>query len=215
MCRGAFAVVKRAVHKATGKLYAVKIVDKRRLALVNTSRDLVKAEVDILRRCNHRYTSLLCLMCRCLLSACALSSWQAHCQVQRHVRQQEVSLHCSGVVRAGLGFPFHVPCLTSDGACCASVDGGELFDKIIESGTFPEADAKALFRQIAKAIAYLHAQKISHRFASLWCGVLLGQCVDGEHVSQGSKAGKHLAQENSSPSARQPGARCEMARKDQ
>ena len=48
----------------------------------------------------------------------------------------------------------------------ASVDGGELFDKIIESGTFPEPDAKALFRQIAKAIAYLHKQNISHRYAA-------------------------------------------------
>ena len=161
---GAFAVVKRAVHKRTGKLYAVKIVDKRKLAMVHSSRDLVKAEVEVLRSCQHR-----CVWCAAgglragvLMARCCP---QAHRQILRHVRQQAVPAHRTGVVRTGMALAWH-PCARN--TCrswlpCRSVDGGELFDKIIESGTFPEMDAKALFRQIAKAIAYLHERNISHR----------------------------------------------------
>lgn len=57
-------MVKKAVHKATGKVYAVKIVDKRKLAMVRTSRDLVKAEVEVLRKCNHRYGRAACPVAR-------------------------------------------------------------------------------------------------------------------------------------------------------
>ena len=42
-------------------------------------------------------------------------------------------------------------------------DGGELFDRIIEKGSYSEEEARVLFTQIMKAINYCHANKICHR----------------------------------------------------
>lgn len=51
---GAFAVVKAGVNKFTAEKVAIKIVDKRRFALVQTSRpDALLAEARILQSCEH------------------------------------------------------------------------------------------------------------------------------------------------------------------
>merc|ERR1712190_309353 len=41
--------------------------------------------------------------------------------------------------------------------------GGELFDRIIESGHFTEVQAAILVQQIVKAICYMHENKVCHR----------------------------------------------------
>ncbi|GBG31164.1 Protein kinase, putative [Hondaea fermentalgiana] len=43
------------------------------------------------------------------------------------------------------------------------LDGGELFDRIVENGTFSEKDASDLSRSIIGAIGYLHSLGIVHR----------------------------------------------------
>lgn len=43
------------------------------------------------------------------------------------------------------------------------LDGGELFDRIVESGTFSEKDASDLSRSIIGAVQYLHGLGIVHR----------------------------------------------------
>jgi len=43
------------------------------------------------------------------------------------------------------------------------VTGGELFDRIVEKGSYSEEDAKILVRKIVSAIEYLHKQNIAHR----------------------------------------------------
>jgi len=43
------------------------------------------------------------------------------------------------------------------------VTGGELFDRIVEKGSYSEEDAKILVRKIVGAIDYLHKQDIAHR----------------------------------------------------
>jgi len=43
------------------------------------------------------------------------------------------------------------------------LEGGELFDRIIEKGHFSEKDAAHCFRQMADALDYLHGQNIVHR----------------------------------------------------
>jgi len=43
------------------------------------------------------------------------------------------------------------------------VTGGELFDRIVEKGSYSEEDAKVLVRKIVSAIDYLHKQNIAHR----------------------------------------------------
>jgi len=43
------------------------------------------------------------------------------------------------------------------------VNGGELFDKIVEKGQYTEKDASTIIRNIVSAIDYLHKNKIVHR----------------------------------------------------
>ena len=43
------------------------------------------------------------------------------------------------------------------------VDGGELFDRIVERGCYTEADAVICLKQILSAIDYLHKMNIVHR----------------------------------------------------
>jgi len=43
------------------------------------------------------------------------------------------------------------------------VTGGELFDRIVEKGSYSEEDAKTLVRKIVSAIEYLHSLNIAHR----------------------------------------------------
>jgi len=43
------------------------------------------------------------------------------------------------------------------------VTGGELFDKIVEKGSYSEADAATVVRQIVSAVQYLHGIGIVHR----------------------------------------------------
>lgn len=44
-----------------------------------------------------------------------------------------------------------------------SVDGGELFDRIVNLGFYGEQDAKAIVKNILDAVAYLHAAGVVHR----------------------------------------------------
>ena len=43
------------------------------------------------------------------------------------------------------------------------VDGGELFDRIVEKGTYSELDASNLVKQVLEAVGYLHELNIIHR----------------------------------------------------
>jgi len=43
------------------------------------------------------------------------------------------------------------------------VSGGELFDRIVEKGSYTEKDASALIKQILEAVDYMHSQDIVHR----------------------------------------------------
>jgi len=43
------------------------------------------------------------------------------------------------------------------------VTGGELFDRIVEKGSYSEEDAKELVRKIVSAVEYLHSKGIAHR----------------------------------------------------
>lgn len=43
------------------------------------------------------------------------------------------------------------------------VTGGELFDRIVEKGSYTEKDASGLIRQILEAVDYMHEQGVVHR----------------------------------------------------
>jgi hypothetical protein len=44
-----------------------------------------------------------------------------------------------------------------------SVDGGELFDRIVNMGYYAEDDGKAIIRDILSAVNYLHDHNVVHR----------------------------------------------------
>lgn len=44
-----------------------------------------------------------------------------------------------------------------------SVTGGELFDQIVQRGTYSERDAANVVRQILEAVEYMHNNGIAHR----------------------------------------------------
>lgn len=43
------------------------------------------------------------------------------------------------------------------------VTGGELFDRIVEKGSYTEKDASHLIRQVLEAVDYMHEQGVVHR----------------------------------------------------
>lgn len=43
------------------------------------------------------------------------------------------------------------------------VTGGELFDRIVEKGSYTEKDASGLIRQVLEAVDYMHEQGVVHR----------------------------------------------------
>lgn len=45
----------------------------------------------------------------------------------------------------------------------SSVTGGELFDRIVEKGSYTEKDASGLIRQVLEAVMYMHDQGVVHR----------------------------------------------------
>ena len=47
--------------------------------------------------------------------------------------------------------------------CCSRVTGGELFDRILEKGSYTEKDASNLIRQILEAVDYMHDKGVVHR----------------------------------------------------
>ncbi len=42
--------------------------------------------------------------------------------------------------------------------------GGELFDKIIEQGSFSEKEASYVMKQLLGAVLYAHSRNIAHRY---------------------------------------------------
>lgn len=43
------------------------------------------------------------------------------------------------------------------------INGGELFDRIVEKGSYTEKDAADLIKQILEAVDYMHSQGVVHR----------------------------------------------------
>lgn len=51
----------------------------------------------------------------------------------------------------------------SGGVVVGRVTGGELFDMIVQRGSYTEKDASQLIRSILLAVQYMHAQGVVHR----------------------------------------------------
>lgn len=57
--------------------------------------------------------------------------------------------------------------IMEDNSCiyiaCEFMEGGELFNKILEVQKFNESDAAYIIQQILRGIAFLHSKKVAHR----------------------------------------------------
>ena len=73
---------------------------------------------------------------------------------------------CTGFSNSLIPNPPQLPTLPSLSANQNSiyrVTGGELFDRIVEKGSYSERDASDLIRQVLEAVSYLHTLGIVHR----------------------------------------------------
>ena len=116
---GRFSEVVHGTHVATGREYAVKVIDQTALLEDEEASAALRIEVDVLKRAARR----------------------------PHV----VALH--SVIRT--------PEATY--LVMEKCHGGELFDAIIARGSFPEAEARPLLRQLLSALAYCHSLGVVHR----------------------------------------------------
>jgi len=126
---GAFSQVRLAESKDhTGKLYAIKVIDKKAL---KGKEDSLENEIKVLRRLDHPNVVKL------------LEAYES-----KHSVYLVMQL----------------------------VTGGELFDRIVEKGSYTEKDAADLIRQVLDAVAYMHREGVVHR--DLKPENLLYQCQD-------------------------------------
>jgi len=126
---GAFSQVRLAESKDhTGKLYAIKVIDKKAL---KGKEDSLENEIKVLRRLDHPNVVTL---------------FEAY--ESKHSVYLVMQL----------------------------VTGGELFDRIVEKGSYTEKDAADLIKQVLDAVAYMHREGVVHR--DLKPENLLYQCQD-------------------------------------
>lgn len=113
---GAFSQVRLAESKEEpGKMYAIKIIDKKAL---KGKEDSLENEIRVLRRLDHRNVVKL------------LDAYE--------------SRQCVYLVME-------------------LVTGGELFDRIVEKGSYTEKDAADLIKQVLSAVSYMHDEGVVHR----------------------------------------------------
>lgn len=114
---GNFAVVKKCVHRGTGILYALKIIDKSKTRGAKETK-MIENEVKTMRAIKH-----------------------PNCVNLYDVYDTPDEL-------------FLVMEL---------VEGGDLFDRIVEKGKYQESDAIRLVRNMATALEHMHSKNIIHR----------------------------------------------------
>lgn len=112
---GAFSQVRLAESKESGKMYAIKIIDKKAL---KGKEDSLENEIRVLKRLDHINVVKL------------LEAYE--------------SRTCVYLVME-------------------LVTGGELFDRIVEKGSYSEKDAADLIKQVLSAVAYMHEEGVVHR----------------------------------------------------
>jgi len=112
---GAFSQVRLAESKDSGKMYAIKIIDKKAL---KGKEDSLENEIRVLKRLKH--ANIVALL---------------------EVFEDKMKVF-----------------LVMD-----LVTGGELFDRIVEKGSYSEKDAADLIKQVLSAVAYMHEEGVVHR----------------------------------------------------
>ncbi|XP_066582376.1 calcium/calmodulin-dependent protein kinase type 1 isoform X1 [Prorops nasuta] len=137
---GAFSEVRLAESKEKpGQMFAVKIIDKKAL---KGKEDSLENEIKVLRRFSERVTpqsgdgSLK-------LDSSGEKGWLTHPNIVQLLETFEDKHKVYLVMEL--------------------VTGGELFDRIVEKGSYTEKDASDLIRQVLEAVDYMHEQGVVHR----------------------------------------------------
>ncbi|KAG0721498.1 Calcium/calmodulin-dependent protein kinase type 1 [Chionoecetes opilio] len=159
---GAFSQVRLAeVKDDPSRVVAIKIIDKKAL---KGKEDSLENEIKVLRRLRHPnivqlmdtyediehvYLVIELLMRGEALQACHKAHVNAALRLPYNVYPKVLLsmrfLRCGDVRARGL------------------VTGGELFDRIVEKGSYTEKDAADLIRQVLEAVDYMHEQGVVHR----------------------------------------------------
>ncbi|KAK2580677.1 hypothetical protein KPH14_007779 [Odynerus spinipes] len=137
---GAFSEVRLAESKEKpGQMFAVKIIDKKAL---KGKEDSLENEIKVLRRFSERVTPQ---SGEGLLKSdnSGETGWLTHPNIVQLLETYEDKLKVYLVMEL--------------------VTGGELFDRIVEKGSYTEKDASGLIRQVLEAVDYMHEQGVVHR----------------------------------------------------
>ncbi|KYM77952.1 Calcium/calmodulin-dependent protein kinase type 1 [Atta colombica] len=137
---GAFSEVRLAESKEKpGQMFAVKIIDKKAL---KGKEDSLENEIKVLRRFSESATpqsgggSLKS-------DSSGEKRWLTHPNIVQLLETFEDKHKVYLVMEL--------------------VTGGELFDRIVEKGSYTEKDASGLIRQVLEAVDYMHEQGVVHR----------------------------------------------------
>lgn len=141
--------MKLVVRKDTGKSFAAKVVDKKKFRLNNSTQrpNALMDEVDILSKLRHPNVAL---------SHFILSFVHVY---QIIGIEEVIDTDKALYIILELCVEFR----KNELFIRARVTGGELFDKIVESGNFSEEQSKIYTRQMLHAVEYLHKEGIVHR----------------------------------------------------
>ena len=135
---GTFAKVKSAVDKTTKEEVAIKIIDKKQMARNNegTISDLL----------------CLCWVCKTNDRDADFESLMNEVNIMKSISHPNV-IQLKEVYDSPNEFYMVME----------MINGGELFDRIVDVGKYSEKDAARLFSQILDACRYLHSKGIVHR----------------------------------------------------
>ncbi|PRP79028.1 calcium/calmodulin-dependent protein kinase I [Planoprotostelium fungivorum] len=112
---GTFSVVKKAEHRKTKQVYAIKCIDK---GAVEDNEEMIGVEIDILKQVSHKNIIGL-----------------------KEMFEDQKFIYL----------------------VMELVTGGELFETIVERGSYSEKDASVVITQLLQAVQYLHGKGIVHR----------------------------------------------------
>ncbi|KAI5694342.1 hypothetical protein M8J76_004772 [Diaphorina citri] len=136
---GAFSEVRLAESRENGTMFAVKIIDKKAL---KGKEDSLENEIKVLRRFSQSVHNRL----------------DETNDNNSNDKDKERLTHPNIVQLIETFEDKHKVYLVME-----LVTGGELFDRIVEKGSYTEKDASMLIRQVLEAVDYMHEQGVVHR----------------------------------------------------
>uniref|UniRef100_H2YPJ9 Protein kinase domain-containing protein n=1 Tax=Ciona savignyi TaxID=51511 RepID=H2YPJ9_CIOSA len=137
---GAFSKVWLAENRKNGEMVAIKCIPRK---LIKGKEGSINNEISVLRRYKYRHTGTLHVILFLFVYLSFYSFSLKHRNIVELIEIYDNPSHIYLVMQL--------------------VSGGELFDRIVEKGSYTEKDASHLISQVLDAIAYLHSKDIVHR----------------------------------------------------